>query len=453
MEVSLKEGQKKALDILTKWYLDKSEGKEIATLEGFAGTGKTFLTKYLIETLGIRNVLVSAPTNRAKTVISEQSGFPGKTVHSILGLQLNLDLSDFNPMNPMFAPKGRPDIHYNLIVIDEGSMVNTYLYNEIKKLAKRHNVKILFMGDRYQLPPVKEKVSKVFTKASYKAVLTEVVRQGDNNPNSELIMIAINDVINNTDYLDEFIFRNSQTIRPADINNSKGFIYVPATGYNNKDYILSDKDNLYNGSSKYLAWTNDNITNTIKNLRTKVYNLENLIHETESLIGYRTVTLGSKDNTDVALVNSEEYIVKFVNPMVLNEGMQGYQIMIENIYTGHSRYINLVNTEDSKTAQIYKSIVTNLYDKGKALGKRHWIEFYNFINNNLSLSDVYKGSYKIKSKDLYYSYGITIHKSQGGTFKNCFVNITNINKNFNEEDRRRLKYVALSRVQNTNIIF
>jgi len=51
---------------------------------------------------------------------------------------------------------------------------------------------------------------------------------------------------------------------------------------------------------------------------------------------------------------------------------------------------------------------------------------------------------KVK-KDIDYGYGISVHKTQGSTYSNVFVNGQDINKNTNIVERKKLWYVALSR--------
>jgi exodeoxyribonuclease-5 len=51
------------------------------------------------------------------------------------------------------------------------------------------------------------------------------------------------------------------------------------------------------------------------------------------------------------------------------------------------------------------------------------------------------------TKDMDYGYSITIHKSQGGTFDRVAIDLPDINSVKNEELRRRLIYVGLSRAK------
>ena len=197
MKATPNKEQQEAIELLIQWYNDKQEGSEIAVLSGYAGTGKTFTVNYFIQELNLMkiNVLVAAPTNKAVKVIMAMTGCKGKTIHSLLGLQPNMDLATFTPLTMNFVRKNDIDMDYKLITIDEASMINKSLFAELAKRAKEQNTKILFLGDSLQLLPVKEKtVSKVFTEPRYKASLKTIVRQGTNNPNTELLVVAVNDI-------------------------------------------------------------------------------------------------------------------------------------------------------------------------------------------------------------------------------------------------------------------
>ena len=172
------------LEVITyiKQFL-KSTSK-IFVLSGHAGTGKTTVIKKILDNYGGKAV-VSAPTNKALQVISETTMFDGVTIHSLLGLQPDVSLDDFNPNKPQFGQIKPSTIYdYSLIVIDEASMINDALFDliqgEINSLVR---VKIIFMGDKAQLPPISQESSKVFNYDTiYHRELTTLVRQVENNP-------------------------------------------------------------------------------------------------------------------------------------------------------------------------------------------------------------------------------------------------------------------------------
>ena len=54
-----------------------------------------------------------------------------------------------------------------------------------------------------------------------------------------------------------------------------------------------------------------------------------------------------------------------------------------------------------------------------------------------------------KFAQLNYGYSITVHKSQGSTFKNVFVDISDILENNNIEETSKCLYTAITRSSNS----
>ena len=161
----------------------KNPKSNFFTLAGFAGTGKSSIVKKIIDSY--RNTLaVSAPTHKAKKVIVNMTGEAGVTLHSLLGLRPDLDLDSFNPNDPKFDQIAKPAINnYRFIVIDEASMINIDLYEMLKEITDGSRIKILFMGDPAQIPPIGERSSAVFLDETIESHwLYKVERQKDDNP-------------------------------------------------------------------------------------------------------------------------------------------------------------------------------------------------------------------------------------------------------------------------------
>jgi len=122
-------------------------GDKIFTLAGYAGTGKSTIVKKILDDYRF-GVVVSAPTHKAKKVVMNTTGEDGKTLHALLGLRPDVDLDNFNPNDPKFNPIAIPRItDYNLVVIDEASMINKELYDLILEKTTGRRTKVLFMGD------------------------------------------------------------------------------------------------------------------------------------------------------------------------------------------------------------------------------------------------------------------------------------------------------------------
>jgi ATP-dependent exoDNAse (exonuclease V) alpha subunit len=158
--ITFNDQQYEGINKIRAWLKEKN--KPYIVLIGPAGTGKsTIIKKILDEYRG--GVVVSAPTHRAKKVIADTTGKNSKTLHSLLGLRMDVSLEDFSPNLPIFNPIAEPQIaNYNLICVDEVSMVNIGLLNLIKEKNKYCKTKILFIGDIFQIPPINEERSEVF---------------------------------------------------------------------------------------------------------------------------------------------------------------------------------------------------------------------------------------------------------------------------------------------------
>ena len=134
---------------------------------GPGGTGKTFVTKYIIENCKYSHSVIkcTAPTHKACRVLNNAIGNIRnvETIQSTFGLRLDLKLEDFDPERPQFNPIAGPKLdNIKLLIVDEASMLPAKLVKYIINTCKKLNIKIIFQGDSFQLPPVGEKQSYAF---------------------------------------------------------------------------------------------------------------------------------------------------------------------------------------------------------------------------------------------------------------------------------------------------
>lgn len=207
MALVLSEDQEKACDKLSQFLLEKNSSKQFL-LEGHAGTGKTTILQYLLNNPRFSNIDVcfSATTNKAVSVMKQMKSrftletIEGsrhfKTIHKLLTLKRNIDyegninwvLSDSiknmrtsDKRIRIKTEKYKRITDYDVIIIDEVSMINKDMYDKIQALInnERFITKIIYVGDRAQLPPVNEDTSPVFINLQDKNdyyLLTEVKR-------------------------------------------------------------------------------------------------------------------------------------------------------------------------------------------------------------------------------------------------------------------------------------
>lgn len=432
------------------------------TLNGAAGTGKSTIVDLFLQKLGVRpkDVAVTAPTHKAKKEIENKTKYSGNTIQKLLGLRPNVNIEKFNINRPQFDPLGQDEIrYYKYIIIDESSMLNKSIYELIVERAIKHKVYVLFLGDELQLPPINETISKVFTDVIHKATLTTVVRQAKDNPMTNILRLLREDVINGTSKGVELLISTKQKVF-----NEKGFKCLT------KENIAHDGETFTNFGNelltqfysteysqdtnfmKFISYTNKNVEQWNLGIREKLLRTKakDIINIDEFLLGYTSIT-DSKTNTMI-LENSEDYKVINLQKDVSNVKIKGYQATLENS-KGFTNTVFIVDHNDEDNLIEFVKVFNNKLRVAKQKKGSYWRSYYNFKNQHLLLIDLYydNGSLMCK-KDLFYSYGLTVHKSQGSTYTNVAINLVDLYRNKDIYERNRLIYVALSRATNMNLI-
>lgn len=171
------EGQKLALDKLKEFLDDKD--KRYFTLIGSAGTGKTTIMRKAKEMTNKR-IYGATISHQALDVLS-RSIETTYTVASLLGIKLNEETGKFTQMDNFKNPPAITLMSNSVLVIDETSMIGEDLLEELRKRAP-FTLKIIFVGDSKQLPPIGQTtgVSPTFSISEEDTVeLKEVMRFGD----------------------------------------------------------------------------------------------------------------------------------------------------------------------------------------------------------------------------------------------------------------------------------
>ncbi|NUI82410.1 SF1B family DNA helicase RecD2 [Staphylococcus borealis] len=169
-----------------KEALQTAINSKIMLLTGGPGTGKTTVIKGIVElyaeihglSLNYSDyqdddypVVLAAPTGRASKRLQESTGLEAMTIHRLIGWNQDTQPEDILDN----------EIKAKLIIIDEMSMVDTWLFHQFLS-AVPLDAQVVFVGDEDQLPSVGP--GQVFkdlidSKAIPRVNLTEVYRQQD----------------------------------------------------------------------------------------------------------------------------------------------------------------------------------------------------------------------------------------------------------------------------------
>src|SRR5204862_5650171 len=98
--------------------------QKLLVITGGPGTGKTTLVRSILEVFSARGArsALCAPTGRAAKRLSETTGREAKTIHRLL---------EFDPALGYFKRDRNQTLDADLVVVDEASMVDVVLMNQL----------------------------------------------------------------------------------------------------------------------------------------------------------------------------------------------------------------------------------------------------------------------------------------------------------------------------------
>ena len=119
-------------------------------ITGGPGTGKTTIIKAIVELLESikkidkKDIALLAPTGRSAKRMSESVGVNAYTIHKFL---------KWNKETETFSIDEYNKAQEKIIIVDEASMIDIFLFNSLLK-GLRLNVKLILIGDENQLPSI-----------------------------------------------------------------------------------------------------------------------------------------------------------------------------------------------------------------------------------------------------------------------------------------------------------
>lgn len=494
-KIKLNEQQSTALQNIAD-FIDSNikgnvTGEDISyTLQGYAGTGKTTITKFILDYTNkkYKSVALASPTHRAKEILIANTGDEGAmTLAKALGLAPGLELTDFNLQDKIFIQQNQIKIPSNgIFIIDESSMINDALYSMILQIASQKGTKVLFIGDDAQLKPVKQRTkAKPFTRSTNISSLTKVMRTADGNPMPSEVLQPIRE--NPSSKID--MFKHEDTLSPK----GEGIKFTKDSDeWSNAMVNEFTLENLENNPNhvRALAYTNTRVKELNTLIRTKMFGFgAESFYPGELLMMYENI--GYDPTKDYMFPNGSDIMVKdakfienkkIISPTGKEIFITGHEITLVNPVTKVKKPDSLFIADLSMISREYleelnllknKAIKAPSNERGRAWGNYYtFSNQYNLTDHIYEVGDTYYtseqealkalkginpnatkehlGKYKVKDKSIDYSYAHTIHKSQGGTYNKAFVDENNIDiaskfPNPDFEMINQLKYVGFSR--------
>ena len=451
---------------------------QMFTLEGYAGCGKTFCINMLVEELiyseGLR-VCVATPTHKAKVVVTQMAEFQSEeleysTIHSLLGLK------------PIVTGTGKETFvrdsksknsvgDYDIIIIDESSMLDNLLFVHLmEELERNPYLKLIFVGDGKQLPPVSHAFSIPMNKETrdkhkigYTA-LTEIVRQSDTNP-----IIPLSKEIRSGKFEPKSKLNDEGhgiiVVKPKDRAKILNKLYCSGKFEDNPNYcrmVAYRNDTVVkrNATIREMMYK-EKIKNRIAELKLTMDNDEMIVQLKAEFPFYRNgkmqlpkYIIGDKvivdkpifttDLSQILYNTNEELIIEdyiIEKRMGLGKDYKCYIAQTKNTYTGRSDIIEICHELDELKLEKHKDKLKKaaLNEKqGSREARLKWITYY----------DLDKRFSRLK-----YAPCLTTYKSQGSTYDNIIIDVPDILTNRKRREVFQHLYVGVTRARNRAFLF
>ena len=429
-------------------FLSDAPEDSLLLIKGYAGTGKTTLIGHLVQQLSKikKKSILLAPTGRAAKVLSAYAGKSAFTIHK----KIYFPKADTGGGGVQFSLKENKHTH-TIFIVDESSMIGddrqqsklfengSLLHDLVHYVTNGENCKLIFVGDTAQLPPVnlgispaldEDELAVQFNTAIYSITLEDVVRQE----------------------AESGVLFNATQIRELLVEDQFDGFKFKLDGFKDVFRILEGNEFLELLNN---ALDEDGIDQTIlivrSNKRANLYNKSIreriLFLESDLAVGDQLMVVKNNyfwlgdDSQPGFIANGDVIRINRVNKYVDRYDMKFAEVNVQMVdYPNEPDFdtVLLLETLASETANLGYEQSQLLYQK---VSLDHAHEKSNYKRFLKVKTDPYFNALQVK-----YSYAITCHKSQGGQWKNVFVEQPYL-PNGPNKDYYRWLYTAITRAK------
>lgn len=395
---------------------------EVFILKGYAGTGKTTIIGAVVTNLwkAMKKSVLLAPTGRAAKVITNYSGRTANTIHKHIYFPRK---QKGGGVKFVLSPNKHRD---TVFIVDEASMIpdapsDTKLFENgsllddlMQYVYSGHNCKLVLIGDTAQLPPVSLELSPAlsedtlllnYNKEVKKIELDEVVRQ---QLNSGILYNATNlrEQLQ-SGYYDSFQFRTggfTDIVRLVD-----GYEIQEAIDQSFRDHgreetaiiVRSNKRaNLYN-----------------QQIRGRILFLEHELAAGDFVMVVRNNYFWIKASSDAGFIANGD-ILEVLEIFAFKElyGFRFAEVKVQMVDYPKMKPFETVLMLDTITAET----PALPYEDGNRLYQEVMKDYADESSNYRKFLKVKNNKY-FNALQVKFSYAVTCHKSQGGQWKNVFI--------------------------------
>ena len=416
-------------------------------LKGYAGTGKTSIIGTLVSNLWEtkKSAVLMAPTGRAAKVISNYSGKEAFTIHKKIY---------FPKKDKVGGVKFvlQPNKHRNTIfIVDEASMIpdtpadsklfenGSLLDDLIQYVYSGNKCKLLLIGDKAQLPPVKSDLSPAmdmqlldlnFNKRVTAIELDEVVRQELGSgilENATRLREVLHD-----EFFESFAF------------NLKGFndIVRLIDGQEIMDAINDAYDANGHEETAIILRSNKRANLYNQQIRNRILFRENELTAGDYMMVVKNNYFWIKPTTEAGFIANGD-IIEVLEIFSITElyGFRFAEVNVKMVDYPRMRpfeTVLLLDTIEAETPSLTYEDSNKLYQEVQKDYEDETSNYRKFLK--------IKGNKHFNALQVKFSYAITCHKSQGGQWNTVFVEQPYLPNGMDKEYIRWL-YTAITRAK------
>lgn len=335
-----------------------STENNVLVINGKGGTGKSFTVEWILKVLNKDRYCCCALSGKAARILGEK-GLVSKTIHKML---------EVDPRTG-FHYNFKNKLPYDVVVLDEASMVNSYLFYSVV-IALRNDAKLIIVGDNGQLPAI-----------SAGAIFDDILN-AQKLPQQELTIVQ-------RQASKSGILSGANAIREGNQIN-KRYDYQRKVYGELKDFVLIPMQNKENIPDLVL-----DICNHYK---------DRDINEFQVITGLKT-----RGNISVKKLNIElQKIFNDINKPSIKRGYYEYRRGDKIIHNG-----NNYNSGENEDISIFNGTLGRIVDIEIDNEKQEHKLFIRFEG----IDEIIK--YEKDDLDMVeLAYAITVHRSQGSTIRN-----------------------------------
>ncbi|MBR9845689.1 MAG: AAA family ATPase [Algicola sp.] len=416
-------------------------------LKGFAGTGKTSIIGTLVSNLWEtkRSAVLMAPTGRAAKVISNYSKKEAFTIHK-----------------KIYFPKKdkgggvkfvlQPNKHRNTVfIVDEASMIpditsdskhfeNGSLLDDLMQYVySGHKCKLLLIGDKAQLPPVKSDLSPAlnahvlgmnYNKTVTSIELDEVVRQEQDSGILENAT-RLREVLDN-EFYESFKFN---------VNPFKDIVRL-IDGHEVMDAINDAYSENGHEETAIIVRSNKRANLYNQQIRNRILFNENELTVGDFLMVVKNNYFWIKPTTEAGFIANGDIIqVLEIFSIIELYGFRFAEVKVQMVDYPKMRpfeTVLLLDTIEAETPSLPYEDSNRLYQEVQKDYEDETSNYRKFLK--------IKGNKHFNALQVKFSYAITCHKSQGGQWDTIFVEQPYL-PNGVDRDYLRWLYTAVTRAK------